>query len=154
MKIYIQQIDGAWTHIQHREDFESLPKEEYNAQGWYDFEPTPQPQVDLNAYTTYEVYLDSENIARYRWTVTQKTGDDLSQAINEKWLLVRAERTRTLSISDFTQISDAPVTSEKRVEWATYRQALRDLTTQTDPFNIAWPTSPDGRVTQIGIIRV
>lgn len=26
--------------------------------------------------------------------------------------------------------------------WRTYRQALRDITNQPDPFNIAWPTPP------------
>jgi len=51
-------------------------------------------------------------------------------------------------------VADAPITAEKRAEWVAYRQALRDLTTQTDPFNITWPASPDGRVTQIGIARV
>jgi hypothetical protein len=154
MKFYIQQIDGVWGHTQYREDFENLPKEEYNAQGWYDFEPTPQPQVDLNAYTTKETYLDAENIARYRWTVIQKTGNDLTRAINEKWLIVRAERTSMLSSSDFTQVPDSPMTPEKRVEWAAYRQELRDITTQADPFNITWPISPDGRVTQLRVVRV
>ena len=154
MKIYIQKIDDVWGHSQFREDFESLPKEEYNAQGWYDFEPTPQPQVDLDAFTSKETYLDENNIVRYRWTVTQKTGDELAQATRQKWLSVRNERTTILSNSDFTQISDAPMTDEKRAEWATYRQALRDLTTQADPFNIIWPTSPDSRITRIGVIRV
>ena len=26
----------------------------------------------------------------------------------------------------------------------TYRQALRDITNQSDPFDITWPTKPDG----------
>jgi hypothetical protein len=26
--------------------------------------------------------------------------------------------------------------------WATYRQALRDITTQTDPFELNWPVTP------------
>jgi hypothetical protein len=26
--------------------------------------------------------------------------------------------------------------------WAIYRQALRDITNQADPFNITWPTPP------------
>jgi hypothetical protein len=26
--------------------------------------------------------------------------------------------------------------------WAAYRQALRDVTLQPDPFNIVWPTPP------------
>jgi hypothetical protein len=154
MKLYIQQVDGVWGHSQFREDFANTPKAEYNAQGWYDFEPTPQPQIDLNAYTTKEVYLDAENVARYRWTVTLKTGNDLAQATRDKWMIIRTDRTVLLANSDFTQVADAPITPEKRAEWATYRQALRDITTQTDPFNITWPASPDGRVTQIGVVHV
>jgi len=59
-----------------------------------------------------------------------------------------------LANSDFTQVADAPITAEKRAEWVAYRQALRDLTLQADPFNVIWPVSPDGRVTQIGVVRV
>ena len=54
MKIYIQQVDGSWSHTAYREDFENLPKAEYNAQGWYDFEPTPQPAGELNSCSIEE----------------------------------------------------------------------------------------------------
>lgn len=154
MKLYIQQIDGVWGHTQFRDDFESMTKEAYNARGWYDLEPTPQPEVDINVVCTYEIYLDDQNIARYRWTQTPKTGDALVQATKEKWRIVRFDRNDLLSKSDFTQLADAPITAEKRAEWVTYRQALRDITTQADPFNITWPVSPAGRVTQIGVVRV
>lgn len=154
MKLYIQQINGAWSHTQYRDDFENMPKSEYNAQGWYDFEPTPQPTGALNITNSFEVYLDSENIARYRWTATMKTGEALIEAIKDKWFGIRMERTEMLTRSDFTQVADAPITPEKRLEWATYRQALRDLTLQTDPFAIVWPVSPDGRITEIGVFRV
>lgn len=154
MKLYIQQVDGIWGNSQFRDDFENIPKAEYNARGWYDFEPTAQPEIDINSYTVKEVYLDAENIARYRWTVVAKTGDALVQAIREKWMIIRADRTVLLAQSDFTQVADSPMTAEKRAEWVTYRQALRDITTQADPFNITWPASPDGRVTQIGVVRV
>jgi hypothetical protein len=154
MKLYIQQVDGVWGHSQFRDDFDNIPKADYNAQGWYDFEPTPQPDGALNVVNSFEVYLDDENIARYRWTTTMKTGEALDQAIRDKWLLIRIERTELLAKSDFTQVADAPITPEKRAEWVAYRQALRNLTSQADPFNIVWPVSPDGRITQIGIVRV
>lgn len=28
-------------------------------------------------------------------------------------------------------------------DWCDYRQALRDITNQPDPFNIVWPTKPE-----------
>jgi hypothetical protein len=56
-----------------------------------------------------------------------------------QWVVVRAERNALLAACDWTQLPDAPVDA---AAWATYRQALRDITTQSDPFNIAWPALP------------
>jgi len=45
--------------------------------------------------------------------------------------------------SDWTQLADAPLSSSKKTEWATYRQALRDLPANTtDIQNPLWPTKP------------
>lgn len=53
---------------------------------------------------------------------------------------VRDQRNTKLSESDWTQVADAPV--DKAV-WATYRQALRDITTQEGfPWTITWPDAP------------
>ena len=43
------------------------------------------------------------------------------------WEEVRTWRNGLLSESDWTQGSDSPLTEEKKAEWITYRQALRDL---------------------------
>jgi hypothetical protein len=56
-----------------------------------------------------------------------------------QWTVVRAERNKLLVDSDWTQLPDAPVDA---AAWATYRQALRDVTNQADPFAIIWPESP------------
>jgi hypothetical protein len=54
---------------------------------------------------------------------------------------VRADRTKRLAESDWTQIADSPADKEA---WATYRQALRDVTQQTGfPWTITWPTQPE-----------
>ena len=53
---------------------------------------------------------------------------------------VRATRDAKLAECDWTQVADAPV--DKAV-WATYRQALRDVTAQEGfPWTITWPTEP------------
>lgn len=53
---------------------------------------------------------------------------------------VRQERNAKLSLSDWTQVADAPV---DKAAWATYRQALRDVTAQEGfPWTITWPTQP------------
>jgi hypothetical protein len=59
----------------------------------------------------------------------------------EKAGQVRAERNDKLKDSDWTQVNDAPVDKEA---WATYRQALRDVTGQEGfPWTIVWPTQPE-----------
>lgn len=53
------------------------------------------------------------------------------------------KRQRILYASDWTQIPNNPLPTAKQTEWATYRQALRDITQQAGyPFNILWPTPP------------
>ena len=53
---------------------------------------------------------------------------------------VRASRTEKLKDSDWTQIADS--TADKTA-WATYRQALRDITGQAGfPWTVTWPDAP------------
>jgi len=55
----------------------------------------------------------------------------------------RDGRNAILSATDWTQAADSPLSSDKKTEWATYRQALRDLPTEyPDSQRITWPTEP------------
>jgi hypothetical protein len=40
---------------------------------------------------------------------------------------IRGLRSYLLEKSDWTQVADAPLSPAKKAEWATYRQALRDM---------------------------
>jgi len=62
--------------------------------------------------------------------------------IDSKWMQVRNERNRLLLQTDWviTKASETGVAVSN--EWKTYRQALRDVPTQSDPDNITWPTKP------------
>lgn len=56
------------------------------------------------------------------------------------WDNLRAQRNRMLSSCDWTQVPDAPV---DQAAWAAYRQALRDVPSNTtDPANPVWPLPP------------
>jgi len=60
---------------------------------------------------------------------------------------VRASRTIRLQKSDWTQMSDSPLTPEQKSAWATYRQELRDITAnltgeETSAGDVSWPTQP------------
>lgn len=56
---------------------------------------------------------------------------------------LRSVRNYKLTETDWTQGADSPLTDEKKTEWATYRQALRDITdTYTSLDDVEWPTKP------------
>lgn len=57
-----------------------------------------------------------------------------------QWDIVRADRNQRLQACDWTQLAD--IAAETKALWEPYRQALRDVTNQPDPFNIVWPTPP------------
>lgn len=57
---------------------------------------------------------------------------------------VRAQRNSLLTLCDWTQLPDAPLTAEQKQEWAEYRQALRDVPEQAGfPDAVIWPTIPE-----------
>jgi hypothetical protein len=83
-------------------------------------------QIDGKWYTKYSVSdMDQEAIA----------AKDTEQA-----KAIRSQRTDKLKDSDWTQVADAPV---NQAAWATYRQALRDITAQPGfPWDTQWPDAP------------
>lgn len=77
----------------------------------------------------------------YTVQVQPLTEEDNQAIKNSKAAKIRAERDKRLASTDWTQLADAPV--DKAV-WATYRQALRDITAQEGfPETVNWPASPD-----------
>jgi hypothetical protein len=60
---------------------------------------------------------------------------------------IRNQRLYMLQGCDWTVATDSPLSVEKKAEWATYRQALRDLPSQytdSDDFDdVVFPTQPD-----------
>tara|TARA_R100000697_G_scaffold89324_1_gene101175 strand:+ start:313 stop:531 length:219 start_codon:yes stop_codon:yes gene_type:complete len=52
----------------------------------------------------------------------------------------RGVRNKKLAKCDWTQAPDSPLSDEKKKEWATYRQTLRDLTKTVTPKFL--PNSP------------
>jgi hypothetical protein len=58
----------------------------------------------------------------------------------------KRKRNALLAESDWTQFADSPLTDKKKAEWATYRQALRDLPQEypnaISNDDIIWPTKP------------
>ena len=65
-----------------------------------------------------------------KWELCIKTG----------WSKARQKRDALLSACDWTQLPDVPPST--RALWTDYRQALRDVPEQSDPFSVVWPVAP------------
>jgi hypothetical protein len=90
------------------------------------------------------IEIPSRPSTNYKWNGTvwedprpQSTKDE------EAWGFVRGDRNGKLRASDWVMLPDAPVAGSLKAQWVTYRQALRDITNQTDPYNIQWPIPPE-----------
>jgi len=81
------------------------------------------------------VFTDTEDATAAEQEAAYKAAKDAEQAKS-----VRQQRGEKLKDSDWTQVIDAPV---DQTAWATYRQALRDITGQEGfPWTITWPEQP------------
>lgn len=67
--------------------------------------------------------------------------DGLHPAI--KWAETRKYRDHLITQTDWTQMPDAPLNADKKAEFATYRQALRDIPQNVgNPDDVVWPEKP------------
>jgi hypothetical protein len=83
-----------------------------------------------------------------RWRVNPVTkgleADDYSPLAAEKQLntVIRPQRDKLLTASDWTQLLDNGLSRAKRKEWAIYRRNLRNFPEVCDPFDPVWPEPP------------
>ena len=72
--------------------------------------------------------------------------DDTRDAriLAEKWANIRTRRNRELTESDWVVVKakETHINESIPSDWVDYRTALRDITKQSDPDNITWPTKP------------
>lgn len=144
---------GGFNEPAYRPDLENYNIEELVANGWYPLVIKSPPAHDINRKRS-ATYTLQDGVVYQNYIVEMKEGEELTTAIRQKWNEIRFIRDDALKNCDWTQLSDAPLTIDKKVEWATYRQKLRDITTQVDPFNIVWPFNPNGLGGTLGVIRV
>jgi hypothetical protein len=70
---------------------------------------------------------------------TKQWVKDQTMAVSD----VSSKRQRLLYASDWTQLSNGPLTTAQQAAWATYRQELRNIPQQSGyPFNVVWPVAP------------
>lgn len=111
---------------------------------------------DFNVYSVIQVenggdytkdYVEgtptqSGSVYVQNWTESDASSEDIETRKNEKWEEVRDIRDNLLAQSDWTQFQDSPITGSLLTDWQTYRQGLRDITNQENPYSLTWPTKP------------
>lgn len=97
----------------------------------------------------YELDIASHTVFG-KWRVIPLTQEELdananalAEELNGKWSSIRGERNALLNATDWTQLADCTLSLEQVQAWRQYRQALRDVPNQSDPFAIVWPEPPE-----------
>ena len=78
-------------------------------------------------------------------TVIDLTSDEIADNDAHAAFLNRVTRNKLLDESDWTQMSDSPLSNELKTAWATYRQECRGLSDADAWPNLAdddWPVAP------------
>ena len=131
---------------------ETVTSEDENGHKTYDFSGEDYEIVETNAPLSYQddegntISFDQsghihDGHYHLTWDGSAILKDDTALTecqTAEKWKNVRADRNRRLAETDYLALNDQNLSTEMN----TYRQALRDITTQTDPDNITWPEKP------------
>jgi hypothetical protein len=110
--------------------------------GIYDFSMPPEHGVFEKLEEVAPIKSTDNGVYYQTRIIITMNDEEIAVRTQQEWGVVRSERNGKLAMCDWTQFSDVPMSDVKIAEWASYRQALRDITTQSDPFNINWPVSP------------
>ena len=109
-------------------------------------------QFDLSPFTTEITDLSNNLIDK--WTeYRQGQENDLERTLAAafantailNWTKVALIRNFLLMESDWTQLGDAPVTTEQKAQWVKYRQKLRDIPAEQEKKNaslVVFPITP------------
>lgn len=119
----------------------------------------PESQVDVQIKTG-ESYLDGEfpggefqvkegkpeklppqPTEFHVFNYTSQRWDDPRTRVTEL-AVVRTKRDALLDETDWVVTKAVETGVASSTPWKVYRQALRDITTQADPFNLVWPVAP------------
>lgn len=102
---------------------------------WREYNPLTEELINCSPYM--------EDGIVYAVRVGMLSGTQLDQRINTQWTKIRYDRDNRLKDTDWVSIKYLDINQSVPIEWSMYRQALRDITLQEDPFNIVWPNKPE-----------
>ena len=147
--MYLRIKDGVITYPY---SVQQLKVDEYNTSfpkdlttqileewGVYEVSRTPKPNDYTKTITEGTPQLVDGSYVQI-WDELDATQSEINATIEDKWEEVRILRNELLLECDWTQLADIP--TETKELWQTYRQELRNITSQTNPFSIVWPVKP------------
>lgn len=98
--------------------------------------------INLDTHIVQTTFDEQNNLITI--AAIEKTEAELIEVCLFK---LRSKRDKQLLASDWTQFNDSPLSDVKKQEWATYRQALRDLPATHQTTNniddVIFPTIPE-----------
>lgn len=104
-------------------------------------QPAPQPAHDWMHNVSRAAARQGDAWIEV-WSIVPASAEEIAARLASQWAAVREQRNAKLSASDWTQLPDSPMSAALRSDWAAYRQALRDVPAQGDPFALQWPAEP------------
>jgi len=121
----------------------SLPlrADDLAAYGVAEAEPSPPPEVNnnLEKINGFE-WKKKDGKWIQSWIVIPLSDEEKEERFALQTSAMRTHRNVLLQNCDWTQLPDAPVDA---AAWASYRQALRDVTSQPGfPWDVQWPEAP------------
>ena len=132
----ISQLRNAYPNV-------SLPAELTDSilTDWdmYVVTPTPMPN-DYTKNITEGTPVLTDGVYYQNWIQTDASQSEIDYRLENQWFAVRQIRNELLVECDWTQLNDISQTTKD--VWSTYRQQLREITNQQNPFNIEWPVKP------------
>lgn len=126
---------------------EDITEDTALSNGWYPAVFLNMPhhiESQCNVVTQY-IKMNMEfdgSVVKLSHVIENKSLDEVEITRTLLMSNVRNERDNKLLKSDWTQLTNAQLTPEKKIEWETYRQELRDFPNTVQLNNIVWPIPP------------
>ena len=139
--MFMYREDG--TYLNQRSKYRRDHKTKTSKWTSYEFDPTGIEEYSpANLYDQLrEQFFEFKDIteAQYEEAVRRK----IEEANILSWSKILLVRMFLLGDCDWTQLGDNGLTDEKKAEWATYRQELRDIpATYSKVSEVVWPDDP------------
>ncbi len=151
--MYAQVINGQITQIVNEQQLRELypsthfpsPIVEENLDGfnnWYlceDATEIPEFNLQTEKLSFNRSLQGNKVIGEY--SVVLLSNEEKNAARQARWNEVKYHRDNTLSCTDYLMTADVfnSFSDTEKTKITSYRQSLRDLTSQEDPYNIIWP---------------